>query len=92
MKDSKGVYYYPFPANKKMKMYVRDNDGIVEFRIDHVDEPGLWEEHGWITYEAAKKAAQLFKGRGVHDPMAMYDFEVALSVLQEEERSRRASP
>lgn len=83
MKDSQGLFYYPHPANKKLKMYVRDNDGIVEFRMDHLDHPSLWESHGWITYEAAKKAARMFKGRGQHDPMALYDFEVALSVLRD---------
>ncbi len=83
MKDSKGFFYYPHPANKKLKMYVRDSDGIVEFRMDHLDDPSLWENHGWITFEAAKKAARMFKGRGLHDPMALYDFEVALSVLRD---------
>ncbi len=91
MKDGKGLYYYPYPANKQLRMYVRDNDGIVEFRLDHPDDPSLWEEHGWITYEAAKKASQMFKGRGPQDPMALYDFEVALSVLRDEERSRKHS-
>ena len=32
MKDSQGIYYYPNPADKRVRMYVRESFGQVEFR------------------------------------------------------------
>ena len=46
MKDNNGLYYYPFPQNKKVRMYVRSGDDEIEFRMWNQDDPGLWMEHG----------------------------------------------
>ncbi len=81
MQDQHGVFYYPQPENKRLKMYVRIQDGIVEFRPDHADNPQLWEGHGWIAYEAAKKADEYSKQQGKRYPLHLYDFDVALGVL-----------
>jgi len=81
MKDNHGFYYYPLPSNKRIKMYVRDNDGVIEFRLHSEDDPQLYQEHGWITFEAAKQASDLFTGKG--NPLRLYDFDVALSVLRD---------
>lgn len=80
MRDKKGSYYYPVPANKRVKMYVRDNEGTIEFRLHNEDDPQLWEEHGWISYEMAKRAAEMYDRPGVN-PLVLYDFDVALHIL-----------
>lgn len=83
MQDKHGVYYYPLPEDKRLRMYVRVNDGIVEFRPDHSEHQKLWQEHGWISYETARKAARASRERGADYPLDLYDFEVALGVLKE---------
>lgn len=85
MKDKTGYFYYPVPSNKKIKMYVRSNDDIIEFRLHNDDDPKLWEEHGWITYEMARQAAGMYKGKTLADPLSLYDFDVALHILKEQE-------
>ncbi|MFO8032276.1 MAG: hypothetical protein R6U22_07010 [Desulfohalobiaceae bacterium] len=85
MKDNFGLYYYPIPANKKIRMYVRENQGVIEFRLHNQDDPQLFEQHGWITHEAARQAAEMYKQQGSkQDFLYLYDFDTALSVLAEE--------
>lgn len=83
MKDQYGVYYYPDPRNKKYKMYVRFNQGVVEFRMHNEEDPQLWEEHDWINYEMVRQAAAMYDSKGKKNPLNLYDFEVALNVLRE---------
>lgn len=85
MKDQHGIFYYPAPANKKFKMYVRDNDGVIEFRLHNEEDQKMWEEHGWITYEMAKQAASMYNRKNGADPLSLYDFETALSVLKDQD-------
>ncbi len=85
MKDQYGIYYYPNPSNKKYKMYVRSNQGVVEFRLHNQDDPKLFEEHDWINYEMVKHAAAMYKSQGKKNPLHLYDFDVALNVLKEHE-------
>ncbi len=82
MKDQRGVYYYPYPANTRVKMYVRNNNGVVEFRLHNEDDPKLYDEHGWITYEMAKQAAAIYEGKGLENPLKLYDFEAAEYALK----------
>ena len=83
MKDSRGVFYYPVPLNKKVKMYVREVDGVIEFRLHNDDDPKLYEEHGWITYEAARLASEMYKGGGMN-PLKLYDLDAAIHALKSE--------
>ena len=83
MRDNYGVFYYPQPENKRLKMYVRISDGVVEFRPAHADNARLWEQHGWIPYEAAKKADEYSREQGKRYPLHLYDFDVALGVLSD---------
>lgn len=85
MKDERGIYYYPAPQNNRIRMYVRESFGIVEFRMHNLDYPEVWERHGWIPFEEIEMAAQLYKerGRGA-DPMALYDLGVAKRLLADE--------
>ena len=57
MKDAKGLYYYPFPQNKRVRMYVREVEGTVGFRLWNQDDPELWVQHGWVSHEAIQQAS-----------------------------------
>jgi hypothetical protein len=82
MQDKQGVFYYPLPQNKTVKMYVRENNGVVEFRLHNEQDPGLYEEHGWITHEMARQASQMYTGKG-RDPLSLYDIDAAMAALKQ---------
>jgi hypothetical protein len=87
MKDERGLYYYPFPQNKRVRMYVREVDGTVWFRLWNTDDPELWVEHGWVPYGAIKQAAAMSKPkRHAFDPNQAYDMEVAKALLNKERK------
>lgn len=83
MKDERGIYYYPNLQNKKVRMYVRKTKGEISFRLLNSDDPGLWEEHGWLSYEAIKQAAALNKNKDF-DSKQVYDINMAKVLLDEE--------
>lgn len=83
MKDDTGLYYYPVPANKKVKMYIREEDGVIQFRLHNQDEPSVWERHGWITLEAVRQAAAEYNGPV--KPLDIYDINVARRLLREDD-------
>ncbi len=87
MKDERGKYYYPFPQNKKVRMYVREKDGMIHFRMWNSDDAKLWEEHGWIPHEAILQAAEMFEKRADKksdfDPNRAYDLDAAKALLKE---------
>jgi hypothetical protein len=82
MQDDKGLYYFPFPANPKAKMYVRKAEGTIWFRLWSADDPQLWEQHGWVPYTAIKMARNMYTGKNF-DPRAAYDINVARALLEE---------
>ncbi len=82
MKDKRGLYYYPFPQNKKVRMYVRKAGEEICFRLWNSDDLKLWEEHGWVPYGAIKQAAGIYEGRSF-DPDKAYDVEVAQNLIIE---------
>ncbi len=83
MKDDRGKYYYPFPQNKKVRMYVREEAGNVCFRLWNADDPQLWEDHGWIPYEAIKQAQAMYEQKNDFNPNQAYDLEIARALLKE---------
>ncbi len=83
MQDKRGTYYYPNPSNKRIRMYVREMDDVIAFRLWNEDVPQLWEEHGWVPYDAIQKAAAMFTGKNF-DPHQAYDIELAKAALKEE--------
>ena len=83
MKDDLGKYYYPFPQNKKVRMYVREEAGNVCFRLWNADDPQLWEDHGWIPYEAIKQAQAMYEQKNDFNPNQAYDLEIARALLKE---------
>lgn len=82
MKDKLGFYYYPFPQNKRVRMYVRKKGSEICFRLWNPDDPKLWEEHGWVPYGAIKQAAGIYRGDGF-DPHKAYDIEIAKTLVKE---------
>jgi hypothetical protein len=85
MKDGYGVYYYPFPDNRRVRMYVKSEQDSIFFRLWSADDPDLWTEHGWVPYEAVKKAIRLYSGRRFN-PSQAYDPVIARAVLREAEK------
>ena len=84
MKDDRGLYYYPFPQNKNVRMYVRAKDGAVWFRLWNADDSKLWDEHGWVPYEAVKQARAIYNGDSF-DPDQAYDLQTAEALIGENE-------
>jgi len=83
MKDKLGLYYYPYPQNKRVRMYVLRRDDEICFRLWNADDPQLWEQHDWIPYGAIQKAADMYDKKSGFDPNQAYDLEVAKALLKE---------
>ncbi len=83
MKDEKGLYYHPFPQNKKVRMYVSGSEGNMFFRLWNSDDPALWTDHKWVPYDAIKQASGMYKGKDF-DPGRTYDIELAKVLIQED--------
>ncbi|WP_462325185.1 hypothetical protein [Desulfoplanes sp.] len=84
MKDDKGIYYYPDPSSKQERMYIRDNDGVIEFRLWSGRSPEVWDRHGWLDMDIIQRAAQMQKDRGGKTPMEIYDLDTATFLLKDE--------
>lgn len=84
MKDERGLYYYPFPANKRVRMYVRRGPLDIEFRMWNQDDPQMWEEHGWVPYDAIVQATAMHEGSGAFDPKKAYDLKAAQALIDED--------
>jgi hypothetical protein len=82
MKDETGTYYYPFPDNKRVRMYVKTGGGSVLFRLWNADDPALWKEHGWVPYETIQEAIKIYEGKRFN-PVQAYDLSIAKAVLRE---------
>ena len=86
MKDKRGLYYYPNPLNKNFRIYVREMEGEICFRMYNAEDPSLWEEHEWIPYGAIQKATEMYQG-GTIDPKQAYDIEIGRALVKEEKKS-----
>ena len=84
MKDRIGIFYYPFPENKRVRMYVRERNGDVEFRMRNQDDPGIWNDHGWVPYAAIQQAQVLYAKRGQFDPQRAYDIQIAKVLISDD--------
>ncbi|MBE1424691.1 hypothetical protein H4684_001325 [Desulfomicrobium macestii] len=84
MQDKDGIFYYPYPENKRIRMFVREQDGNIEFRLSNVDHPEIWERHGWLDLDIIRRGAKMFEERGSKaDPTKIYDVETARYLLKE---------
>ncbi len=82
MKDERGVDYYPSAATHRVRMYVKEAEGVIWFRMWNADDPELWEQHDWVPYGAILKAADMYTGKSF-DPRKAYDIELARAALDE---------
>jgi hypothetical protein len=89
MKDNVGIYYYPFPENKRVRMYIREKNLLVgwyaseiEFRMKNQDDPST-DDHGWIPYSAIQQAQVLYAQRGSFDPGRAYDIKIAAVLIRD---------
>ncbi len=76
-----GTYYYPNPKNKKERMYVRDNQGTVEFRLWHQEHPHIWDKHGWLDMDLIRRALEMYDS-SKKSPLDLYDMAVARALLK----------
>jgi hypothetical protein len=91
MQDKNGLFYYPFPANRRVRTYVREMEGEIHFRLCNDDDPELWDAHGWIPHSAIAQAAAIYRG-GRFDPRQAYDLTLARLLLDETRLEDRSSP
>lgn len=90
MKDANGLYYYPNPSEKSVRVYVRQGEAGPEFRLWHAKNEIMWEKHGWVPYGALKAAAEMYneeRGSG-SSPLDLYDINVATALIAEDERKK----
>ncbi len=83
MKDKIGIYYYPVPENKRVRMYVRAKNKDIEFRMKNEDDPSVWNDHGWVPYGAIQQAQVLYEKRGRFDPNRAYDIQIAKVLIRD---------
>jgi hypothetical protein len=83
MKDERGLYYYPFPENRRTRMYVRMTGGGISFRLWSADDRQLWDQHGWVPYDAIEEARAMYTGKGF-DPQQAYDVDTARALIEED--------
>ncbi|MFO7929915.1 MAG: hypothetical protein ACQETG_01645 [Thermodesulfobacteriota bacterium] len=91
MKDERGLYYFPFPQNKKVRMYVRQSGETFEFRMWNADDPAMWEQHGWVSWEAIEQAAAMYSGKDF-DPRQAYDLRLARALIKEDTGGEKNQP
>ena len=80
MKDENGLYYYPYPENHRIRMYVRQVEDEICFRMWNADDDGMWQTHGWVPYTAIEQAMAMYAGKGF-DPRTAYDVSVARELI-----------
>jgi len=83
VKDGNGIYYYPFPENHRIRMYVREVGNDICFRLWNADDEKLWKEHGWVAHEAIRQAAAMYKGKNAFNPHQAYDIDIARMIIRE---------
>jgi hypothetical protein len=83
VQDELGLYYYPAPQNKKIRMYVRKNGNEIEFRMWDSSDATLWKDHGWVPWPAIQQAAVLYREekKDGAPPLHLYDLAVAEKLI-----------
>ena len=44
----------------------------------------VWNDHGWVPYEAIQQAQVLYAKRGHFDPNRAYDIQIAKVLIRDE--------
>lgn len=84
MKDERGLFYYPLPADKRLRTYVRQVGDEICFRLWHADDLALWQTHGWVASRAIKQASSGYRSAAGFDPAQVYDMALARALLKAE--------
>ncbi len=85
MKDERGKYYTPSLQHPEVRMYVRDNNGSIEFRLYNPNEPIIWENtSGYPTMRSSRPQTCIKERDSGRNPMALYDLDIAKKLLSEE--------
>ena len=83
MKDKLGLYYYPFPDNTRVRMYVSEIHDKICFKFWNADAPEIWDKQSWVPYEEILKATAAYKDKK-RNPIEAYDIEVAKNLIRED--------
>lgn len=83
MRDERGFYYHAQAGNPKVRVYARQGETGIEFRLWEVDHPEVWENHEWLPYDVIQAAAELYREErdADADPLKLYDIAIAKSLL-----------
>lgn len=84
MKDDRGLFYYPYPQNHQVRMYVRRVGKDICFRLWDANDQSLWDTHGWMPYEAIRQATAIYTKSTPFDPQKAYDIVIANELLRRE--------
>lgn len=85
MKDDLGLYYHPSMQDHDTRMYVREEDGLIQFRLWNAAHPEVWEKHQWLPFDVIEAASELFRERSPdRNPLALYDLAIARRLLQDD--------
>lgn len=84
MQDERGLYYHAQAGNPSVRVYVRNGENGIEFRLWEAAHPEVWERHEWLAYDVISKAAQLYRQeRNANaDPLKLYDIAIAQALLE----------
>ena len=86
--DGQLMVVYRRTDGSDAQVYVREQEGSIEFRLANADHPEIWERHGWIDMDIIKRGAKIFKEerKGKADPTAIYDLETAWFLIKESKK------
>ncbi len=87
MKDKLGLYYYPFPANRRVRMYVHEIQDKICFKFWNADAPEIWDKQRWVAYDEIVKTTAAYKNKE-RNPIEAYDIEVAKNLIKEDKEEQ----
>jgi len=87
MKDKLGLYYYPFPDNRRVRMYVHEIQDKICFKFWNADAPEIWDKQRWVAYDEIVKATAAYKDKK-RNPIEAYDVEVAKNLIKEDKEEQ----
>lgn len=84
MKDDLGLYYLPSMQDAQTRMYVREADGQIQFRLWNAGHAEVWERHEWLPYDVIEAASEMYRERSPdRNPLALYDLAIAKRLLKD---------
>lgn len=89
MKDKLGLYYYPLPDNKRVRMYVSEIHDKICFKFWNADAPEIWDKQSWVPYEDIVKATAAYKDKK-RNPIEAYDIVAAKTLIREDKEEQES--